>query len=34
MNDKIDTIQNFWRNHLMEGDTRFGIYVCQTCSAK
>ena len=27
MNDKIDTIRNFWRNHLVEGETRSGMFV-------
>ena len=27
MNDKIDTIRNFWRNRLVEGDTRSGMCV-------
>ena len=27
MNDKIDTIRNFWRNRLVEGDTRSGLCV-------
>ena len=27
MNDKIDTVRNFWRNRLVEGDTRSGTCV-------
>ena len=27
MNDKIDTVRNFWRNRLVEGDTRSGMCV-------
>ena len=27
MNDKIDTIRNFWQNRLVEGDTRSGMFV-------
>lgn len=27
MNNKIDTIRKFWRNHLVEGDTRSGLCV-------
>ena len=27
MNKKIDTVRKFWRNRLVEGDTRSGLGV-------
>ena len=27
MNNKIDTVRTFWRNRLVEGDTRSGLFV-------
>ena len=27
MNNKIDTVHKFWRNRLVEGDTRLGLCV-------
>jgi len=27
MNNKIDTVRKFWRNRLVEGDTRSGLCV-------
>ena len=27
MHDKIETVHNFWKNHLVEGDTRSGMCV-------
>ena len=35
MNDKIDTVRNFWRNSLVEGDTRSAICVkLRSCTKK